>query len=87
MDGTLRISGRDAMGQPFTIRRTILVIGGDRGGVSGVSAATCRTSEPTKLLAVPLSVWQTWWQQFVLAEWLESHPQREDLMPLLALAG
>ena len=90
VDGTLRISGRDAMGQPFTIRR---IHPGDWwglwGGVSGVSAATCRTSEPTKLLAVPLSVWQTWWQQSpVLAEWLESHPQREDLYaalrPLLA---
>ena len=30
---------------------------------SGVSAATCRTTETTKVLAVPLSVWQEWWEQ------------------------
>ena len=58
-------------------------------GLSGVAAATCRTTETTKVLAVPLNVWRGWWQQSPeLADWLESHPQREDLYaalrPLLA---
>ena len=90
VEGTLRISGRDALGQPFTLRR---IHAGEWwglwSGLSGVSAATCRTTESTKLLAVPLSVWQGWWKKSqALAEWLESHPQREDLYaslrPLLA---
>ena len=90
VEGTLRISGRDALGQSFTLRR---VYPGEWwglwSGLSGVSSATCRTTETTKVLAVPLSVWQEWWEQSQdLADWLEAHPQREDLYsalrPLLA---
>ncbi len=90
VEGTLRISGRDALGQPFTLRR---IHAGEWwglwSGLSGVAAATCRTTETTKVLAVPLNVWQGWWQKSsALAEWLENHPQREDLYaairPLLA---
>ena len=90
VEGTLRISGRDALGQPFTLRR---IHAGEWwglwSGLSGVAAATCRTTETTKLLAVPLEVWQSWCQKSPpLIQWLESHPQREDLYaairPLLA---
>ena len=89
VEGTLRISGRDALGQPFTLRR---IHAGEWwglwSGLSGVSAATCRTTESTKLLAVPLSVCRAGGKVSSLAEWLESHPQREDLYaslrPLLA---
>ena len=90
VEGTLRISGRDALGEPFTLRR---IHAGEWwglwSGLSGVAAATCRTTETTKVLAVPVNVWQGWWHQSpALAEWLESHPQREDLYsalrPLLA---
>ena len=57
---------------------------GPWSGLSGVAAATCRTTETTKVLAVPLNVWQGWWQQSpALAEWVESHPQREDLYSAL----
>ncbi|KZR72338.1 Toxin RTX-I translocation ATP-binding protein [Prochlorococcus marinus str. MIT 1313] len=89
VDGTLRVSGRDAMGQAFTIRR---VHAGEWwglwSGLQGVAASTCRTTGPTKLLAVPLELWQRWWQEVPsLAAWVESHPQREDvyaaLRPLL----
>ena len=85
VEGTLRISGRDALGQPFTIRR---IHAGEWwglwSGLSGVSAATCRTSQTTKVLAVPLSVWQGWWQQSpALSTWVETHPQREDLYAAL----
>ena len=74
VEGTLRISGRDALGQPFTLRR---IHPGEWwglwGGLSGVAAATCRTTENAKVLAVPLSVWQGWCQQSpALMEWLES---------------
>ena len=91
VEGTLRISGRDALGQPFTIRR---IHAGEWwglwSGLAGVAAATCRTTETTKVLAVPLNVWHGWWQKSpALAEWVESHPQREDLYsalrPLLAV--
>ena len=90
VEGTLRVSGRDAHGQPFTLRR---IHAGEWwglwSGLSGVAAATCRTTETTKVLAVPINIWQGWWQQSpALATWLESHPQREDLYaalrPLLA---
>ena len=90
VEGTLRISGRDSMGNPFTLRR---VHAGEWWGLwsalSGVSSATCRTTESTKLLAVPVEVWQQWFSSSAeLANWLESHPQREDLYaslrPLLA---
>ena len=61
VEGTLRVSGRDALGNPFTLRR---VHSGEWWGLwsalSGVSAATCRTTEPTKLLAVPVELWQSW---------------------------
>ena len=55
----------------------------------GVSAATCRTTESTKLLVVPVELWQSWFSSSLsLAKWLEAHPQREDLYaalrPLLA---
>ena len=60
VEGTLRVSGRDALGNPFTLRR---VHSGEWWGLwsalSGVSAATCRTTEPTKLLAVPVELWHT----------------------------
>ncbi|MDP6310466.1 MAG: ABC transporter transmembrane domain-containing protein, partial [Prochlorococcaceae cyanobacterium ETNP14_MAG_4] len=89
VEGTLRLSGRDAMGQSFTIRR---VHAGEWwglwSGLQGVASATCRTTGPTKLLAVPLELWQRWWQEVPsLTAWVESHPQREDvyaaLRPLL----
>ena len=90
VEGTLRVSGRDAMGNPFTLRR---VHSGEWWGLwsalSGISAATCRTTEATKLLAVPVDLWQSWFLKSPdLAKWLEAHPQREDLYaalrPLLA---
>ena len=90
VEGTLRVSGRDALGNPFTLRR---VHAGEWWGLwsalSGVSAATCRTTESTKLLAVPVELWQQWFHSSPdLAKWLEAHPQREDLYaalrPLLA---
>ena len=90
VEGTLRVSGRDAMGTPFTLRR---VHAGEWwglwSGLSGVSAATCRTTETTKLLAVPVELWRHWFgSSSELSKWLESHPQREDiyaaLRPLLA---
>ena len=63
VEGTLRISGRDALGQPFTLRR---IHAGEWwglwSGLSGVAAATCRTTETTKVLAVPLSIWQDWFE-------------------------
>merc|ERR1711990_1288591 len=61
VEGTLRVSGRDALGNPFTLRR---VHAGEWWGLwsalSGVSAATCRTTESTKLLAVPVELLQQW---------------------------
>ena len=90
VEGTLRVSGRDALGNPFTLRR---VHPGDWwglwGALSGVSAATCRTTETTKLLSVPVELFQDWFSNSSkLSKWLESHPQREDfyatLRPLLA---
>ena len=90
VEGSLRVSGRDALGNPFTLRR---VHAGDWWGLwsalSGVSAATCRTTESTKVLAVPVELWQKWFKSSSeLQKWLESHPQREDLYaalrPLLA---
>ena len=90
VEGTLRVSGRDAMGNPFTLRR---IHAGEWWGLwsalSGVSAATCRTTESTKLLVVPVELWQQWFcSSAELAKWLESHPQREDiyaaLRPLMA---
>ena len=85
VEGTLRVSGRDALGNPFTLRR---VHAGEWWGLwsalSGVSAATCRTTESTKLLAVPVELWQKWFRSSSeLAVWLESHPQREDLYAAL----
>ena len=85
VEGTLRVNGRDALGNPFTLRR---VHTGEWWGLwsalSGVSAATCRTTEPTKLLAVPVELWQRWFSESPeLAAWLESHPQREDIYAAL----
>ena len=90
VEGTLRVSGRDSLGTPFTLRR---IHAGEWWGLwsalSGVSAATCRTTEPTKLLAVPVQLWHGWFNSSSeLTQWIESHPQREDqyaaLRPLLA---
>ena len=90
VEGTLRVSGRDPMGDPFTLRR---IHPGEWwglwGALCGVSSATCRTTEPTKLLAVPVELWRKWHSTSPeLAQWVESHPQREDLYaalrPLLA---
>ena len=85
VEGTLRISGRDAMGNPFTLRR---VHAGEWwglwGSLDGVSAATCRTTQSTKLLAVPVQLWQQWFTHSPeLANWIEAHPQREDLYAAL----
>jgi subfamily B ATP-binding cassette protein HlyB/CyaB len=81
VDGGLRLSGTDAMGQPFTLRR--LHAGewwGLWGGLQGVAPVTCRTTETTRLLAVPIPLWQSWCRdQPQVSLWLESHPQREDL--------
>ena len=85
VEGTLRVSGRDVMGNPFTLRR---IHAGEWWGLwsslAGVSAATCRTTESTRLLAVPVELWQYWFSNSPeLAKWLESHPQREDLYAAL----
>ena len=85
VEGTLRVSGRDALGNPFTLRR---IHAGDWWGLwsalSGVSSATCRTTEATKLLAVPVELFQLWFIKCPeLAAWLETHPQREDLYAAL----
>ena len=76
VEGSLRLSGRDAMGEPFTLRR--LHAGewwGLWGGLQGVASATCRTTEATKLLAVPVDLWQKWWaEQPAVAAWIERHP-------------
>ena len=90
VEGSLRVNGKDALGNPFTLRR---VHPGEWWGLwsalSGVSSATCRTTETTKLLAVPVELLQKWFAKSTeLAAWLEAHPQREDLYaslrPLLA---
>ena len=45
-----------------------------------MSAATCRTTEPTKLLAVPVELWQRWFSESPeLAAWLISSPTRRYL--------
>ena len=85
VEGTLRVSGRDALGNPFTLRR---IHSGEWFGLwsalLGISAATCRTTEPTKLLVVPVEIWQEWFSSSPeLAKWLETHPQREDLYAAL----
>ncbi|MBM5785714.1 MAG: Crp/Fnr family transcriptional regulator, partial [Cyanobacteria bacterium K_DeepCast_35m_m1_288] len=85
VDGGLRLSGRDAMGQPFTLRR--LHAGewwGLWAGLQGVAPVTCRTTETTRLLAVPIPLWQSWCREEPQVElWLEHHPQREDLYAAL----
>ena len=85
VEGGLRLTGRDWQGEPFTVRR--LHSGewwGLWSGLQDVAAVTCRTTEPTKLLAVPVELWQRWWQQQpAMAAWLASHPQREDLYAAL----
>ena len=55
----LCISGRDD-GNPFTLRRVHAGEWGLWGALDGVSAATCRTTQSTKLLAVPVQLWQQW---------------------------
>ncbi len=89
VEGSLRLSGRDAMGQEFTLRR--LGPGewwGAWGALNGQAPASCRTATDCKLLAVPVELWQQWWQAApALGEWTAPHPQREDtysaLRPLL----
>jgi len=85
VEGSLRLSGRDSMGQPFTLRR---LHRGDWwglwGGLQGMAAVTCRTTESTKLLAVPVELWQRWWaDEPAISDWVERHPQREDLYAAL----
>ncbi len=81
VEGGLRVTGKDVNGEPFTIRR--LHSGewwGLTGSLQGVSAATCRTTEASKLLAVPVELWQTWWSNHsALKQWIASHLQREDI--------
>ena len=80
VEGTLRVSGRDVNGKEFTIRR----IGPGQwwGGVSalhGVALASCRTAEDCKLLAVPVELWQEWWNESAeLRAWHELNLQKED---------
>ncbi|MBM5785616.1 MAG: cyclic nucleotide-binding domain-containing protein, partial [Cyanobacteria bacterium K_DeepCast_35m_m1_288] len=89
VSGSLRLSGRDAMGQEFTLRR--LQPGQWWGGwsaLTGVAAASCRTAAECRMLAVPVELWQQWWGQApALGAWQAAHPQREDvyaaLRPLL----
>ena len=76
VDGGLRLSGRDALGQEFTLRR----VGpgqwwGASSALEGIAAASCRTSADTKMLAVPLELWQHWCStQPQIADWLVQHP-------------
>lgn len=89
VSGSLRLSGRDAMGQEFTLRR--LQPGqwwGCWSALTGVAAASCRTAAECRMLAVPVELWQHWWFQApALGTWQAAHPQREDvyaaLRPLL----
>ena len=85
VEGGLRLTGRDWQGEPFTVRR--LHSGewwGLWSGLAEVAAVTVRTTEPTKLLAVPIELWQRWWQQQpAMASWIAAHPQREDLYAAL----
>jgi len=89
VEGCLRVTGRDALGQEFTLRR--LDPGqwwGCWSALQGVAAASCRVASESKLLAVPVELWQQWWLQAPeLGAWQAAHPQREDvysaLRPLL----
>lgn len=85
VEGGLRLTGRDWQGEPFTIRR--LHSGewwGLWGGLQELASSTCRTTETTKLLAVPIELWQRWWHnQPAMASWIAGHPQREDLYAAL----
>lgn len=85
VEGGLRISGRDVLGEDFTLRR--LSTGewwGAWSGLSGLSAATCRTTSDTKLLSVPVELWQLLFNAGThLSDWVTKHPQREDLYAAL----
>jgi len=85
VEGSLRVFGRDASGQEFTLRRVLP--GQWWGGVSalnGLAAAGCRTSADSKILVVPAEVWERWWRDDRrLGEWLVQHSQREDLYSAL----
>ena len=85
VEGSLRVFGRDASGQEFTLRRVLP--GQWWGGVSalnGLAAAGCRTSADSKILVVPAEVWERWWRDDRrLGEWLAQHSQREDLYSAL----
>ena len=80
VEGTLRVSGRDAMGQEFTLRR--LGPGqwwGGCGSLVGLAAASCRTASDCKLLAVPVELWQQWLDHTKeLGDWIAANPSRED---------
>ena len=45
--------------------------GGVHGSTIKISPATCRTTEPTKILAVPVELWQKWFDSSPeLSAWL-----------------
>ena len=85
VEGGVRVCGRDTSGDEFTIRR--LGAGQWWGGWSGLSSlasSSCRTTADTKLLSVPVEVWQNFWRSDSrLGSWLEKNPQREDLYAAL----
>jgi ATP-binding cassette subfamily B protein len=85
VSGSLRVCGRDAMGQEFTLRR--VQPGQWWGGwsaLNGVAAASCRTATDSRMLAVPVEIWQQWWADDAgIGAWQARHPQREDLYAAL----
>ncbi len=85
VEGGLRLSGRDLSGEDFTLRR--VPPGqwwGAWSGLNGLSAATCRTTSDTKLLSVPVELWQLFYSSDTrLSDWIKLHPQREDLYAAL----
>jgi CRP-like cAMP-binding protein len=89
VEGSLRVTGRDLVGQEFTLRK--LVPGewwGAWSALNGQASASVRTATDCKLLAVPVELWQQWWQSSpALGAWDAAHPQKEDtytaLRPLL----
>ncbi|MCP9925567.1 peptidase domain-containing ABC transporter [Synechococcus lacustris C3-12m-Tous] len=80
VEGSLRVSGRDLIGQEFTLRK--LGPGewwGAWSALNGQASASVRTASDCKLLAVPVEVWQQWWQNSpALGAWDADHPQRDD---------
>lgn len=89
VSGCLRVSGRNALGQEFTLRR---INPGQWWGcwaaLNGVAPANCRVAEEARLLAVPVDLWRGWLQaSSAMATQVSQHPQPEDcyaaLRPLL----